>query len=229
MNFKKLRLLAVLALICAASFVTFLQVKANQETDDPVSPSAVWTPENEDLSEIQQSCSTEVNYGKCFVARMEILASSEAVSFSKSLLEHQPSRTGYLEELREAGSVDLGTVVYSRDGTLSEEWVLLNGTPAIVNVDDFNLLPQSAMQKDPRFIALRRNYPQVGLSAETDHRTRLAAPEIAGLSDGGQRFIISYSLKEPCASCQTITHASFGFDFDAAGKFQGAKFLQIAP
>ena len=46
-------------------------------------------------------------------------------------------------------------------------------------------------------------------------------------SDGSQRFVINYSLKEPCQACPTVGHARYGFDFDPTGKFLGVKFIKV--
>jgi hypothetical protein len=227
MDLGKLKLPAALALICVASFVTFLQVEANEETDDPVGPAAIWSPDGDDLSDIAQSCNAEQNYGKCFLDQMENFASSEAVEFSQSLLEQTPSRAGYLKDLREAGAVDLGLVAYPQAGGPSQGWVLLNGMPAIINVDDLSRLPQSAMEKDPQFHALRKIYPGIKLSVDAGERKEGAMPEVRGLDNGGQRFVVGYSL-DACSTCTAIAHASFGFDFDATGKFLGIRFLQVA-
>jgi hypothetical protein len=229
MGLTKLRLPAILALICAAAFVNFLQVKANEETDDAVSPSAVWTPDDDDLADITEACQTETDYGRCFINQMDNLAPSEAVSFSQSLLQQIPSRAGYLKALQEAGPVDLGMVAYPGVGGFTQGWVLVNGTPPIVNVDDIQLLPKSAMENNPQFKALREQYPRMRLSVEADQRKADMMPEIQPLGGGSQRFLIDYGLKEPCQACPAIAHATFGFDFDSTGKFQGAKFVKIIP
>jgi hypothetical protein len=232
MDFGKLRLPAALVLICVASFVTFLQVKANEETDDPVGPAAIWSPDADDLSDIAQSCNAEPDYGRCFLDQMENFASSEAVEFSQSLLEQTPSgagylRVGYLKDVREAGTVDLGLVAYPRAGGPSQGWVLLNGAPPIINVDDLSRLPQSEMEKDPQFNALRKIYPEIKLSVDAGERQEGAMPEVRSLDNGKQRFVIGYSL-DACSTCPAIAHASFGFDFDASGKFMSARFLQVS-
>jgi hypothetical protein len=228
MGFAKLRLPAVLGLICIAAFVNFLQVKANEETDDAVSPSAIWTPDDDDLADIVQACQTEADYNKCFVDQMGDFASSDAVSFSQSLLEQTP-RAGYLKELREAGPVDLGIVAYPGAAGFTRGWVLVNGTPAIVNVDDLKLLPQAAMENDSQFKALQTKYPKIRLSVDDDHRKADIMPQIVPLGKGSQRFVIDYALKEPCLTCPAIAHASFGFDFEPTGKFLGARFIKITP
>jgi len=229
MGFAKLRLPAVLALVCIAAFVNFLQVKANEETDDAVSPSAIWTPDDDDLADIVQACQAETDYSRCFIDQMGNFAPSEAVSFSQSLLEQTPSRAGYLEDLREAGSIDLGIVAYPGAAGFTQGWVLVNGTPALVNVDDLKLLPQSAMEKEPQFKALHVKYPRIGLAVEDDYRKADMMPEILPLGKGSQRFLIDYALKEPCQTCPAIAHASFGFDFDPSGKFLGARFIKLIP
>jgi len=231
MSLTKLKIPAALALVCTAFFVTFLQVKANEETDDPISPAAIWSPEDSDLIEIAQSCQGEPapSYGKCFVEQMGGFASSEAVAFSQSLIEKSPSRAGYLKGLREAGPVDLGLVAYVRAENASQGWALVNGAPAVVNADDVKLLPQSTMEKDPQFNTLRGQFPQIGVTIENDDRKADFPPEMQALGDGSQRFIIPYSLKEPCHACNVVGHASFGFDFDATGKFLGVTFIRVAP
>ena len=226
MGFRQLRLPAVLVLICIAAFVNFLQVKANEETDDAVSPAAVWSPDDDDLADIVQTCQPAADYNRCFVEEMGDFAPSEAVSFSQSLLEQTPSRAGYLKALQEAGPVDLGTVAYPAGGNSTQGWVLVNGTPAIVNVDDFKVLPQAAMENDPQFKALRTKYPRLRLSVDDDHRKTETMPEVLPLGKGSQRFVIDYALKEPCLTCPVIARASFGFDFDATGKFLGVKYIK---
>lgn len=231
MTLAQWKLPAALALVFGAFFVTFLQVKANEETDDPVNESAVWTPDAADLTEIAQSCqpADTYAYNKCFIDQMGGLASSEAVAFSQALMEGKVSRVGYLSGLHEAGPVDLGFVDYPGTDDLNQGWVLVNGAPSIVNVDDLTLLPQPAMERDSQFKVLRETHPQLQLAAENDERSRDCLPEMLALGNGDQRFVINYSLREPCSGCKPVAHASFGFDFDAAGKFLGVRFLKLTP
>lgn len=231
MGLAKLKLPVALALVCMASFVTFMQVKANEETDDPVGSSAVWSPEDGDLSEIAQFCKADpsTTFEKCFIDQMGDYASTDAVAISEFLLEQTPGQAGYLSGLREAGPIDLGLITYPGSKDQSRGWVLVNGTPAIVDVDNLKLLPQSALEKDPHFTALRAKYPQLQLSVMNADRSTETMPEMQSLGDGSQRFVINYSLKEPCVACQTVAHASFGYDFDPSGKFMGVKFIKVVP
>lgn len=229
MGLTKLRLPAIVGLICVAAFVNFLEVKANQETDDVVSAAAVWNPDEDDLADLGDACRNEADYGRCFIDEMGNFAPSEAVAFSHALLQQNPSRAGYLKELREAGPVDLAIVAYPAASGLTQGWVLVNGTPALVNVDDLNQLPQSAMVKDAQFQVLKVKYPRMRLVVEEADRKTDVTPAILALSAGSQRFLIDYALKEPCQTCPVVAHAGFGFDFDVTGKFLGVKFIKIAP
>jgi len=231
MGIAKLKLPAAVVLVCVAFFVTLMQVKANEETDDAVGESAIWRPEAGDLEDIAQTCKTEASpdYTKCFVDQMGSLASSEAVLFTQTLVQESPQHTGYLKGLREAGPVDLGYVEYPGTAQLSQGWVLVNGNPAVVDVDNLNLLPRAALEQDAQFKALRSTFQQLELMATNEDRSADNAPQVQPLGDGSQRFVIPYTLKEPCLACRPIAHANFGFDFDPTGKFLGVKFIRVDP
>src|SRR5258708_6809978 len=223
MRFTKVNLAATLAVVSAVSYVTFVKVKASQETDDRVRATAVWNPAGEDLNEINTLCETAqpADYNECFIDEMGDYASSQAVAFAQSLAGQKQARVGYLKGLREDGGVDIGYVAYPSSPEFSQGWVLVNGKPAIVNADDLSLLPQSEMEKDPRVATLRAKHPQIRLWDDENDRKSDALPQQQPLPAGGQRFIIDYSLKDLCRTCTLLGHASFGLDFNPAGKFLG--------
>jgi len=227
MSFRK-RLAAALALIGVASLLTFLQVEANEETDDQIGDEAVWNAGSDDLNAIDQACSnSSAGYSECFIDQMGGYASSDAVAFTQLLASQKPQRLGYLAGMRESGIVDLGYVAYPGNAQPSQGWALMNGVPALINVDNLSLLPQAAMEKDARFKPLRNDHPTLRLAVTDEERQPGSSPQIQPLGDGGNRFVVPYSLKEDCTGCVPIAHASFGFDFDAAGQFLGVKFLSI--
>jgi hypothetical protein len=228
MSFRK-RLAAALALIGVASLLTFLQVEANEETDDQIGDEAVWNAGNDDLRAIDQACSNSgaAGYSECFIDQMGGYASSDAVAFTQLLASQKPQRLGYLVGMRESGIVDLGYVTYPGNAQPRHGWALMNGVPALINVDDLSLLPQAEMEKDARFKALRNGHPTLRLVVTDDERQPDSSPQIQPVGEGGNRFVVPYSLKDDCAGCNPIAQASFGFDFDAAGQFLGVKFLSI--
>lgn len=229
MSLAKHRIVAAVAVISVASLVTFLQVKANHETDDQFGEDAIWNAAPDELGEIDKACSSPgpAEYQQCFIDQMGNYASSDAVDFSQSLSKQKPSRVGYLSGIREAGLVDLGYVVYPGNSKVNHGWVLLNGVPSLINVDDPSILPQDKMEKDRAFIALRKDHPQMKLVVRDDQRAPDASPKIESLADGGERFILPYSLQD-CADCAPLAQATFGFDFDASGEFLAAKFIAVS-
>ena len=228
MSFRK-RLVAILAIVAVASLVTFLQVEASHETDDQISDEAVWNAGIDDLRAIDQACknSSAAGYSDCFIDQMGGYASSDAVAFTQLLASQKPQRLGYLTGMRESGMVDLGYVAYPGNAQPSQGWALMNGDPALINVDDLSLLPRAEMEKDARFKALRNDHPTLQLAVTDEQREPGSSPKMEPLGNGGNRFVVPYSLKEDCANCGVLAGASFGFDFDAAGQFLGVKFLSI--
>src|SRR4029077_3832280 len=96
---------------------------------------------------------------------------------------------------------------------------------ALINLDDVSMLPRSAMEKDTQYNALRQNHPHLQLVVNDAQRGTDASPQIERLPGEAERFVVPYSLQEPCAGCAPLAQAIFGFDFDDAGKFVGVKFL----
>ena len=143
MSILKRRLTAAFLVVGVASLVTFLQVEANHETDDQIGEEAVWNAAGDDLNEIARACDNSAAYNQCFIEQMGGYASTDAVAFSQLLAAQKAPRAGYLAGMREAGLVDLGYVVYPGGTKSSHGWVLMNGFPSLVNVDDFAMLPQA--------------------------------------------------------------------------------------
>jgi hypothetical protein len=229
MTFMRRRMAAALAVIGIASLVTFLQVEANHETDDQIGDEAVWNATDSDVSAINQACknSEAAGFNDCFIEQMGEYASSDAVAFTEKLVSQQARRLGYLAGMNESGLVDIGYVVYPGSASPHQGWVLMNGIPAVVNVDDVAKLPESEMGKNAEYISLRRGHPQMQLVVNDDQRKAESSPQIDQLAEGGERFVVPYALQEPCTGCAPVAQARFGYDFNGAGKFLGIKFLNL--
>lgn len=229
MTLVKRRIAAAVAVIGLASLITFLQVEANHETDDQFGEEAIWNASGGDLSAINQACQATdtARHGECFIEQMGEYASSEAVAFTQLMASRKPRRLGYLAGLKESGLVDLGYVMYPENGNTHPGWVLMNGVPALIDLDDVSMLPRSAMEKDTQYNALRQNHPHLQLVVNDAQRGTDASPQIERLPGEAERFVVPYSLQEPCTGCAPLAQAIFGFDFNEAGKFVGVKFLKI--
>jgi hypothetical protein len=229
MNLLKRRIAGALAVIGVASLITFLQVEANHETEGQIGEEAIWSAGPEDLGAISQACTTTdaTRYRDCFIEQMGEYASSEAVAFTQLMASRKPRRLGYLAGLKESGLVDLGYVVYPENGNTHPGWVLMNGVPALIDLDDVSMLPRSAMEKDAQYASLRQSRPHLQLVVNDAQRGSDASPQIERLPGEGERFIVLYSLQDPCATCAPLGQAIFAFDFNEAGKFLGIKFLRV--
>src|SRR6476646_10972213 len=200
MTLLKRRIAGALAVIGVASLITFLQVEANHETDDQIGEEAIWNAGAEDLKAINQACkpTDAARYRDCFIEQMGEYASSDAVAFTQMLVSRKSPRLGYLAGLKESGLVDLGYVVYPETGNTHQGWALLNGIPALINLDDVTMLPKSAMANNAAYVALRQSHPQMQLVVNDEQRKADASPQIERLPGEGERFIVPYSLQESC-------------------------------
>lgn len=227
-GWTKVKLPAALVILALASFVVFVEVEASEDSDEQIGPAAVWTPAANDLAQITQACKMAhgTDYSSCFIMQMSALgAASEAVAFTRSYAEQNHGVVAFLKGFRPVDSVDLGYAFFPAGADFNQRWLLLNGSPAIIDVDDFSLLPRADMEKDPAFAALRKRYLKVALFA--GDRSSDSLPEMQTRSDGAQEFAIDYLLKDQCRACATLGAARFSFEFDPAGRLAAVKFLNV--
>jgi len=229
MNRATVKLAAVaFAVLCFATYVVFLEVQASEASDEQISSAAIWNPPAGELEQISKTCSPQASYTACFIDQMPTFgASPDAVAFTRSYAEQNQGRVAFLEGFRVVDPVDLGYAYFPGDADSNRGWLLLNGTPGIINVDDLGLLPEAEMMKDPAYAALRGHHPQIKVFNED--RPFKTMPPADSLPDGGQWFDIDYQLKDPCRTCVVLGHASFRFEFDPTGQLARVRFLKVTP
>jgi hypothetical protein len=229
MNWIRVKLPVALLIVGLASYVVFLEVEASSVSDEQVSASAVWSPQPTDLAQINQVCQTEQGkaYTRCFVAQMPGYgASPDAVSFTQTYAEASNGMVAFLQDFRAVDAVDVGYAVLPGNANSNQRWLLLNGTPSVIDVDDLKLLPQAEMTYDPVYAAILQRYPKVTLFG--GDRSSDAAPASETLPDTSQRFLIDYPLKDKCRACSTVGQATFSFEFDPTGRLVGVKFVKVS-
>jgi hypothetical protein len=230
MNWARVKLLAVgLAVLCLASYVVFLEVQASDDSDELIGDSSVWNPSPDALKQVQQLCASPVeNYSRCFIEQMPNFgASADAVAFTQDYADQHHGLIAFLQGFRPVDVVDVGYAFFPNGADYNQRWLLLNGAPAVINVDDFQFLPQTEMLKDPVYVALHKRYPQITLF--DGDRSFEAAPPAGSLPDGGQWFLIDYPLKDQCRACAQVGSATYRFEFDPTGKLAAVKFLRVTP
>src|SRR4051794_21285737 len=208
-SFLKFKLPLAILIVCTAAYVVFMEVQASDDSDELVSESAMWQPSSEELAQINYACNANVpGYAQCFIKQMsELGAPDESVSFTRQYAELNNGVIAVLEDFRPVDSVDLGYAYFPAASEAKHGWLLLNGIPSIINVDNPDLLPESQMEKDPQYAALQQSHGQARLLLDTAERSPDAAPEMVTLTDSNQRFLIPYSIKDGCRTCAVLGHA----------------------
>lgn len=171
------------------------------------------------LAEVEERCGDPGPAGSapCLRRVMARLgASPSALRFSNSL-----GQAGCLRAFQEAGPVDVGWVLYPFRANERRGCILVNGTPARLDVDDRAFWPLASLERDARYRALREAFPDLAVwPGDRAGPGRLA---LEPLPDNGRRFVAGYELRDGCRACGIVGSVDFAFDFDADGAFLGSR------
>jgi hypothetical protein len=182
-----------------------------------------WNATSETIGLIHKECLEKKapDFGKCFVDFMgRAGASAQAVAFAQST-----GNTGYLAHFFKKGRVDLAYVHYPFRANENEGWLLVNGDPAMIDVDALADLSKRQLEGNPTYLRIREEFPKVMLFG--GDRTITRPPEMIVEPTKGQRFIVEYRLLNGCHACERVGRARFAFDFDPNGKFLGPTLLDV--
>jgi len=160
----------------------------------------------------------------CFAGEMEKAgASPAAVKFSKQLGE-----PGFVRDFRAAGPVDIAYVFYPYRANENQSWIIVNGTPPAIDVDNSKLvtIAARALTHNATYTGLAKSHPE--LSPWPGDRYSTEIPDVEMGANGGVHIIVNYRLREKCHSCAVLGHAWYSFEFDAKGIFAGARLMAIS-
>lgn len=226
-----LKLSFAVIIIATASYVAFLEVQASNDSDEQINSSSVWPASAEDLNGLNQSCKkgSVQAYADCFIGGMPNLgASQEAISFTRDYAGQNGGKVAILQNFHALDAVDLGYAYFPAEKDQRHGWLLLNGYPDVVNVDDLQRLPVDVMKNNPAWLQLHSRYPAVAIFSSDDERSQEKIPEIKHLPDGSDRFVVQYALRNGCSSCELVGHAEFSFDFDPSGELVIVRFVSLS-
>jgi predicted secreted protein len=187
-----------------------------------IGPEAQWAAPADAITVIHKECDALVGlaFGECFVSVMGKLgASPRALAFARRM-----ENAAYLREFRDTGIVDVAYIFFPFRANENYGCLLVNGEPPIVNVDDLQELPQDDLSADSAYRALAARYRITIWPAE---RTGKHGPAVLHLPGGGQRFVVTYRLRDFCHACKVVGMAAFAFDFDAGGRFLGRRLIVV--
>jgi hypothetical protein len=141
-------------------------------------------------------------------------ASPQAIAFTK-LMQGE----AFMSSFTEFGIVDLAEITYPTRANSNIEYILINGNPQIVFVEDVYKVD---ITHDPNYPPLHNQYPNLRIEGGVNIFKNMEQN-----STGVERFIFECKLVDGCHACQIDKYAYISFDFDSTGQFEGMKLLYI--
>ena len=185
-----------------------------------VTAAAVWHPPAGFIDRFHQACDGRAGkaLAACFVAQMaKAGATPAALAFARRL-----DGEAYLESLDETdGAIAVAHVVYPFRANENDGWLLVNGTPDPIDVDERRYLALDAMRASLPYREIERRVPDVTL---WPGERGAAAPTVAMI---GQEIIVGYLLRNVCHACAIVGRVRFAFDFDHAGSSLGTHLVSV--
>lgn len=215
--------------LCTSSFASTQQTaKPSRPANARITEASVWAPAPDTLSAIRTKCGDAGDPSRlenCFLGEMKSNgASPEAVAFSRSAAD---IGVIYMRAFRKVGPVDVAYIQYVFRANELDGVFLVNGDPSLIDVDDDDVLPKARLQGNSAYSQLAGQYPNVSIWPGDRFDTKL--PALVDTGWGTQTFAVDYILRDGCHACAQIGTANVAFQFDADGKFQGAKVTAVNP
>jgi hypothetical protein len=185
---------------------------ANLPINIEFGPETVWKLGNH-LDEFH-NCNAQQSID-CVITLMKNLgASPQAMAFTK-LMQGE----AYMSSFTEFGIVDLAEITYPSRANGNIEYILINGNPQIVFVEDVYKVD---ITHDPNYPPLHQQYPNLQIEGGDN-----IFKNKEQISIGGERFIFGCQLADGCHACQIDNYAYIAFNFDGTGLFEGMELLYI--
>jgi predicted secreted protein len=228
-----LRAILISALFCcatAAKIVAHAQSVSPSTSPTPafrIDAKAVWNPSPSVLSDIRKVCSAgdPAQQQACFVDSMRSAgASAEAAGFVKAFASHG---LAYVRAFRDTGRVSIAYIEYLFRANEMDGVLLVNGTPPMIDVDDYKYLSQEDLRTNGDYAALLQKYPNVSVFPGDRYHTE--KPTYGFWPHGFEEFEFEYLLLDGCHACTRIGTLVVGFDFDESGRFSKARVLKVRP
>lgn len=209
-------------IICLAAAVLAIAGAVAGAAAELVTAAAVWRPPAGFMARFHGECDGRrgAGFDACFVAAMQRAgASAAAVDFARHL-----DGEAYLQRLDQTGGpVAVAHVFYPFRANENDAWLLVNGTPPLIDVDDSKYLAFAALHAALPYREIERHFPNVSFWPG-DRGT--AKPQIRM---AGQEIVVGYLLRDQCHACAIVGEARFAFDFDHSGRFLGTRLVSVGP
>jgi predicted secreted protein len=180
---------------------------------------AVWHPTASFRQSVISACRNRgADFGKCFADQMKAAgASGEALAFT-----HAVHDDGYMQAFRPIGQIVVASVMYPFRANENSALLIVNGEPAVIDVDALNTLPTDQMKADPAYQTMLKEHSNATLWPGD----RASADNLLALSfaDGSREIVADYRVQAGCHACAVLGQAFFGFSFDPNAKLTATKF-----
>jgi len=225
---------AALALVGFAALAVARKEPREPHPSHPVGPDAVWQSGEQFLGSIQKLCGQEslaknvIAAGECLVQRMASFPQQMASSASPAAIEftHAIHGEGWLRDFRKVARVDIAYVEYPFRTGASDGWLLVNGSPPVVDVDNLQKLPKAEMAENLAWSQMIASHP--GAALFRDDRSGNMDPLAIVHTDESQEFVVAYKALDGCAKCAQLGVAFLGYEFNPKGKLTGTEFLDFS-
>src|ERR1700741_628051 len=146
----------------------------------------------------------------CFVDAMKSAgASDEAAAF---VTEFAGNGLAFVRAFRNTGRVDIAYIEHLFRANDLDGVLLVNGTPPIIDVDDYKFISKEDLRKNDDYAALLQKYPNVNVFPADRYHTE--QPVANPSENGGQEFQVEYLLQDGCHACARVGTLVVHFVFD---------------
>ena len=209
----------VVAVLCVAVSMT-----AQSKLPATISDSSVWQLPAQFMMTAHAACQqSSSSHPECMLGQMvKAGAPAGAVNFTRELYKESHGEFGVMTGFHDEGPVAFAWITYPLRANTNYGFLLVNGKPRMVNVEDLKLLNVKTMKQSAQFQNLKQQFPNVDIwPGDRDGRIW---PDSQVGPDGGIQFTVAYPLRNGCRACASAGQAIFNWNFDAAGKFLGTSF-----
>ncbi len=212
---------AALALIGFTALAVARKEPREPRLSHPVGPEAVWRPDEQAVANIRRVCRGD-SAGECLVQQMTSGAPPAAVEFARSI-----HGEGWLHDFRKVARVDIAYVEYPFRASANDGWLLVNGSPPAVDVDNLQKLPKAEMAENLAWSQMSASHP--GAALFRGDRGGNMDPLAVVHVDGSQDFVVAYKVLDGCSTCAQLGVAFLGYESSPKGKLTGTEFLDFTP
>jgi hypothetical protein len=127
-----------------------------------------------------------------------------------------------MSSFKKIGIVDMADLVCPFNDSSPAATVLLNGRPAIVEVNDLKYLNKIDLLSNPDYHKILYKYTEPLLWPYTD-----GLVEVEKLPEDAERYVFKFRLLNGCEACPLAGTMTVGYEFNAAGRFTGVKLIKL--